>query len=52
MIVTRQPVTHIRELCRFELIYSLQGKPDTHETYFSHQSTYASHTLPTSSPRT
>jgi hypothetical protein len=29
----RQTVTHIRESRRFELIYILQGKPDTHDTY-------------------
>jgi hypothetical protein len=36
--VTRQAVTHIRESRWFELMYILQGKPDTHDTYASHAS--------------
>jgi hypothetical protein len=33
MTATRQAVTHIRESRWFELMYILQGKPDTHDTY-------------------
>jgi hypothetical protein len=29
----KQAVTHIRESQRFESIYILQEKPDTHDTY-------------------
>jgi hypothetical protein len=33
MTVTRQAVTHIRELRWFKLIYTMQGKFDTHNMY-------------------
>jgi hypothetical protein len=33
LIVTRQVVTNIRESRRFELMYILQEKSDTHNTY-------------------
>jgi hypothetical protein len=35
MAATRQVVTHIQESRRFELMYTLQEKPDTHDTYAS-----------------
>jgi hypothetical protein len=34
----KQSVTHIRESRRFESMYTLQGKPDQHDTYASHAS--------------
>jgi vesicle coat complex subunit len=33
MTATRQVVTQILELQRFELMYTLQGKPDTYDTH-------------------
>jgi hypothetical protein len=38
LTATRQAVTHIRELRRFVSRYTLQGKPDTHDTYAFHDS--------------
>jgi hypothetical protein len=35
MTATRQAVNHIRESQRFESMYTLQGKPDTHGMYAS-----------------
>jgi hypothetical protein len=34
----KQAVTHIRESRWFESMYTLQGKPDQHDTYASHTS--------------
>jgi hypothetical protein len=33
MSITRQAVTYIQESWRFESMYTMQGKPDTHDTY-------------------
>jgi hypothetical protein len=33
MAATRQAVIHIRESQRFESMYTLKRKPDTHDTY-------------------
>jgi hypothetical protein len=38
MSVTRQAITHIWESQRFESMYTMQGKPDTHDTYAFHTS--------------
>jgi hypothetical protein len=35
LTATRQGVTHIQESRRFESIYIMQEKPDTHDTYAS-----------------
>jgi hypothetical protein len=40
---TRQAVTHIWEPCRFKSIYTLQGKPDTYDTYTFHVSLHMPH---------
>jgi hypothetical protein len=49
----KQAVTHIRELRRFESMYTLQRKTrPTWHVHFPRQSTYARHTLPTGSPHT
>jgi hypothetical protein len=53
MTATRQVVTHIRELRRFESMYTLQEKTwYTWHVRFWHQSTYTTRTLLTGSPRT
>jgi hypothetical protein len=38
LTTTSQVVTHIRESRWFESMYTLQGKPDTHDTYTSRAS--------------
>jgi hypothetical protein len=49
----KQAVTHIRESRRFELMYTLQGKPrPTWHVRFPCQSTYARCTLPVGGPHT
>jgi hypothetical protein len=45
---TRQAVTHIQESRWFKSMYTLEGKPDTYDTYASHASP---RTLPVGGPQ-
>jgi hypothetical protein len=49
MAATRQAVAHIRESWWFESMYTLQGKPNIHDTYAFYTSP---RTLPVGNPRT